>query len=323
MSRDLGTAQELVEEAQAAIYALAEGTEDVLPELAGVDMDKEIELALELSRGERATPGLTTGWRPVDELVGGLYPGEVTVLAARTSVGKSSFTLDLSRRIAEQGKVVLYCSLEMRRSALRHKLLSAKANVDSRAFRRTGHKIEMLQDGEMLPALDRLWDAEAVLREIPLHLWDKVRVTPLDLRVRARQMKMDTGLDLVVVDYVGKLTPDTRGERHEQHAEMSRALGELAGDLEIPLIVCAQLNRDSDRRNKETGKMATPLLSQIRDSGRWEEDAHQVIFLQRDVAEQGRSTEIIVAKSRMGETGTRGLSFQYEYSRFDSTDERF
>jgi replicative DNA helicase len=315
---DSGSAAALLQEAQEGIYKLAEETAPSRPVPIQELAPRQLETALRLSRGELDTPGLSTGWETIDSLMGGLYPGEVVLVAARTSVGKSTFAIDLARRVAADGKRVLYASTEMRADQLTQKVLGCMAQVNTKAFRQKNHRLEEPDHLGVAPA-HRIEAAIQELGPSGLHLWAIKDLTPMALRTRCRQMKAGRGLDLVVVDYVQQMFPDTpRREVHEGYMEISGALSSLAGDLDIPVVGCAQLNRNADTRDKD-GKIKPPLLSEIGGSTRFEQDAHAVVFLSRDVADQQEMTDVILAKSRLGETGKRRLVFNLRESRFDQT----
>jgi replicative DNA helicase len=312
---DSGTAEEMVQDAQEGVYRLAEAVSTSVPVSVGEVAPARVELARKLARGEIEAVGLPMGWRELDVLTGGLHAGEVTMLAACTSVGKSSFAIDLSRRVSERGERVLFVSLEMSKANLADKVLACKAQVNSHAFRKAKFPLFTVDRVGSTPD-ERLTIAEQQLVGSTMMLWDETGVTPMRLRTRCRQMRAEGKLDLVVLDYVQLMEPDGKHrQQHEGYQEISRALKRLAGDLEIPILVCAQLNRSADKRDKN-GKLIDPLLSEIGGSTSFEKDAHNVLFLSRDVSERQEITKVILAKSRMGETGTRRLMFNMAESRF-------
>lgn len=239
--------------------------------------------------------GLDVGLADVQNLTGGLRPGELTILAARPSVGKSSMALGIAGHVARAGGRVYYVSLEMSRQELSMRLLSACSGV-------AGHRI---RDGFTNPAeRSRLVEAANRLSRDPLWLDDTPQRTMLEISAASRRLKRQGGLALVVVDYLQLVTPVEGDRREEQVAAVARRMKALARELSVPVLCCAQLNRQADTKGDDR-----PRLSHLRESGAIEQDADVVLLLYRaglyapTDAPDG-VTEINVAKQRNGPVGT-------------------
>jgi replicative DNA helicase len=269
-------------------------------------------------------PGLRTGLTDLDERILGLKPGELTVLAARPSMGKSTLALTIARNVAcprpgTPAHPVLFVSLEMPALDLADNLLCSLARVDSHRVRKG------LVDRQ---TTDSLYDAGELLAKAPLVLDDSPGLTPLDVRGRARRLRAEGRCELVLVDYL-QLMRVTGGSssrpRHEEVAEISRSLKALARELEIPVVALAQLNRNAEDRPDHR-----PRLSDLRESGSVEQDADVVILLhrasryvsnERALADGllGKAT-LIVAKNRNGPVGDVEVHYAPEFSFFGDLD---
>lgn len=264
-----------------------------------------------MGRGGELT-GVPTGFKEIDEKTGGLQPGELIILAARPSMGKTALALNMGRNAAVlQDKKVAVFSLEMTAQALVLRLLSAEAELDASKFR-SGY-ISGVDYGKLQRAATQLQSAD---------LWidDSGTITVLEMKAKCRRMKAERGLDLVIVDYLQLAHGDSRTERREQEiSEISRGLKALAKELDIPVMALSQLNRGPENR---TGREKRPMLSDLRESGAIEQDADVIAFIYRDEVynredESVRGlAEFIIAKQRNGPTGTVELSFQSRFARF-------
>jgi replicative DNA helicase len=264
-----------------------------------------------MGRGGELT-GVPTGFKELDEKTGGLQRGDLVIIAARPSMGKTALALNIARNAAllSHRKVAVF-SLEMTAQALVIRLLSAEAEVDQSKFRTgfiTSHEYRKLQD-----AAGRLSQAD---------LWidDSGAVTVLEMRAKCRRMKAERGLDLVMIDYLQLAHADSRTERREQEiSEISRGLKALAKELDLPVIALSQLNRGPENR---PGKEKRPMLADLRESGAIEQDADLIAFIYRDEfynrddpSNQGQA-ELIISKQRNGPTGSINLTFENRYARF-------
>jgi replicative DNA helicase len=252
--------------------------------------------------------GLSTGYIDLDEITAGLQNSELIIIAARPSVGKTAFSLNLVRNMAVEGGVpVFFVSLEQSRIELAERLLCCQSRVDSHKLRK-GH----LSDDETR----KLIEAGGVLRNAKLYIDDTPGQGMLRIAANARRLKLRAGLKLVVIDYLQLIEPDNRRDpRQEQVAQISRRLKFLARELQIPVIALAQVNRSSEDRQDHR-----PRLADLRESGSIEQDADTVLMLHRpdryDPGQQG-VIEVIVAKQRNGPTGEITLSYLKEFMRYE------
>jgi replicative DNA helicase len=262
------------------------------------------------SMGGKSITGISTGYTDLDEITAGLQNEEVTIIAARPSVGKTSFALNLVRNIVlEENQSVFFVSLEQSRIELAERLLCCHARVDShkvRTGRLTGDDIS------------KLIEAGGELGGAKLFIDDNAGQGMLKISANARRLKMRHDLKLLVIDYLQLIEPDNRRDpRQEQVAQVSRRLKFLAKELKIPVVALAQVNRSSEERQDHR-----PRLADLRESGSIEQDADVVMMLHRpDRYEPGQNegvVEIIVGKNRNGPTGDITLAYIKQYMRFEN-----
>ncbi|HYA89302.1 MAG TPA: replicative DNA helicase [archaeon] len=303
----------ILDRAESAIFQLAEAR--VKAGLMGVkDLVRENYERLEriFSEGRRIT-GLATGYPGLDNETAGLQPSELVIVAARPSMGKTALALNIAENVAlRQGQPVAIFSLEMSKESLLLRLLASEARVDAHKFR-TGH---MGRDdwGKITAALTGLADA-------PLWIDDSASSTVLEMGAKARRLKRDRGLALMIVDYLQLVVPTHTGRgtnRQEEVSSISRALKGLAKELKIPVVVLSQLTRAPEREERK------PQLADLRESGAIEQDADVVMFINRpnfyktDLPEEDRAkAELIIAKQRNGPTGTLNFVFLSRHTRFE------
>jgi len=267
----------------------------------------------ELARLKGAVAGVPTGFYSLDSLLTGLHGGELILVGARPSMGKTSFAINMAAHAARKGKKVAIFSLEMPREQIAMRMLCGDARINMQSVRKG-----MLRDEEWV----RLAKTLAPLAKCEMYIDDTSGLTPGQLRSRCRRMMMDHGLDLIVVDYLQLMGSDTRAEsRQVEVSQISRSLKAIAQELKVPLVACAQLSRANEKRG--AGSLR-PMLSDLRDSGSIEQDADVVMFLHREAyykREEGTPdniAEVIVAKQRNGPLGTVKLAFLGEYTLFDN-----
>ena len=265
-------------------------------------------------RGQRIT-GVETGFEELDSMLSGLQPSELIVLAARPSLGKTALALNIAAHAAQKGRVVGVFSLEMSKESLLMRLLCSEARIDSHKLR-TGFASQ--QDWEkMAKALGRLAEA-------PLFIEDTPALSVLQIRAKARRLKAERGLDLLVVDYLQLATGHGRFENRTQEVSfISRSLKGIAKELNIPVLALSQLSRAPEQHGA-----GRPELWHMRESGSIEQDADVVIFIyrerRRDDEEDGQDpragveTKLIVGKQRNGPTGDVILVFLKPYVRFEN-----
>jgi len=303
----------ILDRAESKIFQLAE--DRVRAGLIGVkDLVKENFERLEkiFSEGRRIT-GLTTGYASLDNETAGLQPSELIILAARPSMGKTAMALNIAENVAlRQREPVAIFSLEMSKESLLLRLLASQARVDAHKFR-TGH----MSHGDW----EKITGALAELGEAPLWIDDSASSTVLEMGAKARRLKRDRGLSLMIVDYLQLVVPTNSGRgtnRQEEVSSMSRALKCLAKELKVPVVVLSQLTRAPEREERK------PQLADLRESGAIEQDADVVLFINRpnfyktDLPEEDRAkAEIIIAKQRNGPTGTLNFVFLSRHTRFE------
>ncbi len=276
---------------------------------------------LEQLRGQ--VTGLASGFEDLDNLTAGMHPGEFVVVAGRPGMGKTAFTLRILEHCAvDLGKPVVIFSLEMSSEQIVQRLLSSRARVGSHRLR-TGR----LRD----PEWTNLNLAAGPLAEAPIYLDDTATMSIWDLRTKARLLKSQFDVQLIIVDYLQLMHAGDRIENRQQEISLiSRSLKGLAKELGIPVIACSQLSRMVETRGGEK----RPILADLRESGAIEQDADVVMFVYRPAAyklsaeerEEMRGTEeenlaeIIVAKQRNGPTGTIKLTFVSEFIRFENRE---
>ena len=263
------------------------------------------------ARGVGAVTGLATGFLSLDELTAGLQPGDLILLAARTSVGKTALAMNIARN-AGASVTVLVCSLEMTRVQLMLRLLSSESRVDSHRMR-SGRYITEAHWQQIAEAVSRL-------AELRIFIDDTPSLTISALRARARRVRADHGLGLVVVDYLQLMRGTGKFDNRTQEIGIiSRGLKGLAKELNVPILALCQLNRLSEAQGSRRRR---PQLSDLRESGDLEQDADVVVFIYRDEPKAGDEAdgivELIIGKQRNGPTGTVKVVFAKQCLRFDN-----
>jgi len=306
-------ADAILDRAESQIFQLAE--DRVKVGLTGVkDLVKEGFERLEkiFSEGRRIT-GLATGYASLDNETAGLQPSELIILAARPSMGKTALALNIAENVAlRHHQPVAIFSLEMSKESLLLRLLSSQARVDAHKFR-TGHLNR--SDWSKLTA------SLAELGEAPIWIDDSASSTVLEMGAKARRLKRDRGLSLVIVDYLQLVVPTLNrrsSNRQEEVSSISRALKALAKELKVPVLVLSQLTRAPEREERK------PQLADLRESGAIEQDADMVLFINRpnfyktDIPDEERAkAELIIAKQRNGPTGSLNFVFLSRHTRFE------
>lgn len=270
-----------------------------------------------LNSQEEIHRGIPTGFKQLDDFLSGLQRSDLIILAARPSMGKTTFALDIARNAAVRyGKSVGIFSLEMSDQQLVDRMLAAEAQVDSWKLR-TG-KLSTDAEYEAVQA------AMARLAEAPIHIDDQPGNNILKMRSSARRLKNEYGLDLLIVDYLQLMSPTSTKASDsmvQQVTEISRSLKILARELDVPVLALSQLSRAVEQRG---GK---PRLSDLRDSGSIEQDADVVMFIHREdkinkdqPSERPNIAEILVEKHRNGPVGSAELYFDAKHVRFLSLD---
>jgi replicative DNA helicase len=252
--------------------------------------------------------GVSSGFRDLDDLTTGFQKGDLIIVGGRPSMGKTAFALNIAQHVGlELKETVAIFSLEMAREQLAIRMLCAEAMVNSNSIRKGFIKKEDWH---------KLTSAASNLTGAPIFIDDTSGITVLELRAKARRLKIEHGLSLVIVDYLQLMRGKGSFERREQEiSDISRSLKGLAKELSVPVIAVSQLNRSVEQR-----RPPTPILADLRESGAIEQDADVIIFLYREEiynkeAKKGHS-EVIIAKQRNGPTGTVNLAFMSTCTRF-------
>jgi replicative DNA helicase len=298
-STDGGDIASIGAAAQAEVAAVAEGTPSgSVPWLSDV-----ADAAMDAIGQVRSTP---TPWHDLNEKILGWEPGCVHVIGARPATGKTLVGIQAAVDMAtEYRRGVLYASLEMKAARLYQRALALLSSVDHHHI-----KTGQLSESEWR-ALSK---ADGILRDCPLAIYDDRRVTVAGLAARARAVNRQQRLGLVIVDYLQLLhaapSANRSRNREQEVAQISGALHELAGELDVPVVVLAQLNRNPAGRSDKR-----PLLSDLRESGSVEQDADAVILLHRDEEEEPDVLHMLVAKNRDGATGPLKLTWEARHSR--------
>jgi replicative DNA helicase len=256
--------------------------------------------------------GLSTGFNDFDMQTSGLQPADLVIVAGRPSMGKTTFSMNIAENAAIKSKEpVAVFSMEMPADSLAMRMLSSLGQIDQHRLR-SGK----LNDEDW----PRLTSAIALLNEAPLFIDDTPALTVTELRARARRLKREHGLSLIVIDYIQLMQGSGKGgeNRATELSEISRSLKGLAKELDVPLIALSQLNRSLEQRPNKR-----PVMSDLRESGAIEQDADLIVFIYRDEVYNPDSTdkgkaEIIIGKQRNGPIGTVALTFQGKYTRFEN-----
>ena len=254
--------------------------------------------------------GISTGFRDLDRDTSGLQKSDLILVAARPSMGKTAFTLNIATYAAMHGHTVAFFSLEMSKEQLVQRMLCSEGGIDSQRLR-TGQ----LEDADW----DRLINTADRISKASIYIDDTAGINVMDLRSKARRLKAEHGLDLIVIDYLQLMQGRARSSsdnRQQEISEISRSLKALARELDVPVVALSQLSRSVESRT-----VKKPMLSDLRESGSLEQDADIVMFLYREdyydqETERKNITEVIIAKHRNGPIGTIELFFQKEFTKF-------
>ncbi len=305
----------VLDDAEKAVMAIGTGVTAHKFIALSDKVDETFERIDALSKREDGIRGVPTGYKDLDNLLSGLHPSDLVILAARPSVGKTSFALDLARNAAVKHNVpVGIFSLEMSSEQLIDRMLAAESFVDSWKIR-TGAVREEEDFAKIRDALETLSKA-------PIYIDDKPGNNILSMRAVARRLKRERGIGLIVVDYLQLMTPvgaKASDSMVQQVTEISRSLKSLAREIEVPVLALSQLSRAVEQRG---GK---PRLSDLRDSGSIEQDADVVMFIHREDrtnpdSDRQNIAEILVEKHRNGPTGRVELFFDDKRTSFMSLD---
>ena len=310
-------ADDLLDYAERAIFEISDQrTRGALVPLRDVVKDS-FKMIEELYAKKETVTGVPTGFRDMDDKTTGFQPGDLVIIGGRPSMGKTALALNVAQHVAvERKEPVAIFSLEMAIEQLVMRLLCSEAMVNSNNVRKGF--VQKEDWTKLTTAAGRLMDA-------PLFIDDSSNINVLEMRSKARRLKMEHGLSMIVVDYLQLMRGRSGMERREQEiSDITRSLKGVAKELKVPVVALSQLNRGVELRPNKR-----PTLSDLRESGAIEQDADIIIFLYRDEVytnnpETKGQGELIIAKQRNGPTGTVKVSFLDYCTRFsDLADERY
>jgi replicative DNA helicase len=305
------TVAELVDEAEQHVFRIAEGSRKgsgFVP--LRDDLGRVVDLLDRLHQNKGELTGVSTGFKKLDEMTAGLQAGDLIIVAGRPSMGKTTLAINIAENAAlgkTKAKVAIF-SMEMSREQLELRMVSSLGGIDQSNLRRGN-----LGDEDW----PRIQSAINQMREAEIYIDDTGALTPTDVRARARRLKREHGLGLVVVDYLQLMqVTGTKENRATEISEISRSLKALAKEMSVPVIALSQLNRSVEQRPDKK-----PVMSDLRESGAIEQDADLIMMIYRDEVYDPNSTrkgqaDVIIAKQRNGPVGDVVLTFQGRYVRF-------
>ncbi len=305
--------EDLLDEAERKILQLSENKNrgDFAP--VGEVVEATLDKITKLYENKAGLTGLPTGFRDLDKMTSGLQQSDLILVAARPSMGKTAFTLNIAANVGvRQKKTVAFFSLEMSQEQLVQRLLCQIARIDSQKLR-TGQLNSDQEWTSLTNACDKLYES-------PIYIDDTPGISVAEMRSKARRLKSEHGLDLIIVDYLQLMQGRNAESRQQEISEISRSLKALARELKVPLIALSQLSRSVESRQDKR-----PMLSDLRESGALEQDADIVSFLYREdyydkETENQHITEVILAKHRNGPVGAIKLYFKGEFTLFLNLD---
>jgi replicative DNA helicase len=310
---DHGDVEDVLDFAESSVFEISEHKVrpafNHIASLIETNIDK-----LEERQGNKTLyTGVPSGFHGIDHLTSGFQRSDLVILAARPSMGKTALALNMVRNVAvESNTPCAIFSLEMSKEQLSMRMLCAEARIDSARIR----------DGFFSDEdWERLTHAASTLSQAPIYIDDVSNISSMTIRAKARRLKMEKNLGLIVIDYLQLMKSSISSERRDlEIAEISRSLKSLARELDLPIVALSQLNRKLEERSDKH-----PQLSDLRESGALEQDADMVMFIYRDEVynkdennpNRGKA-EIILAKHRNGPTGLAMLTFLNSYTRFEN-----
>jgi replicative DNA helicase len=304
--------EEILDRAESSIFKIAQDTLSAGFQSIQTIADASLKVIEELGKSHSLITGLATGYEKLDEYTAGLQRSDLVVVAARPAMGKTTFCLNLAQNAAlKERKRIGIFSLEMSREQLFLRMLCSLGRIDAHLLR-TGR----LSKEEW----KKLTEAFARLAAVPIFIDDSAGIGVMEMRAKARRLKSEHGLDLLIIDYLQLIRGRGRVENRTQEiSEISRSLKELAKELQIPVIAISQLSRAPETR----GGDRRPQLSDLRESGAIEQDADVVLFIYREEVykptdENRGKADLIIAKQRNGPIGLVPLAFIKQYTKFET-----
>lgn len=302
-------AYELIAETQNIINEIDQRNSKSGSVIAGDIAEGVIE---ELFKNDKDIVGIKTGFTLLDKMLDGLHKDELIILAARPSMGKTALALNIATNVAKQGKV-LFFSLEMAKEEIVKRMLSLYTGLSTDSLKRISKLPDHLQQ--------RVWDAYGKIKESTIEISDDFDQPMAQIRATTRQFKQKhQGIDLIVIDYLQLIKANSKSNREQEVAEISRSLKMLAKEYHVPIITLAQVNRGAEQRNDKK-----PGLADLRESGAIEQDADVVMFLYREeyynpTTDRQGQADLIVAKHRAGAVGEIPLYFDKRLTKFGNLE---
>ena len=297
--------EEILDNAERKIFSITSRGDNTDFESLGPIIQRSFEKIQHIYNNKGGFTGVETGYIELDKITSGLQPSDLILIAARPSMGKTAFALNMAMRVAMHDKVVAIFSLEMSKEQLGHRLLSCYSAVNSLALNTGNISGDELND--LTDTLNRLADKK-------MYIDDTAGISVMEMRSKIRRLKTEVGLDLVVIDYLqlmqGRVTKSVEQNRQQEISETR--------ELKVPIVSLSQLSRSVELRAEKK-----PQLSDLRESGSLEQDADIVMFLYREEyynkeTDNANLAELIVAKNRNGPTGSITLRFNKECMRFEN-----
>ena len=310
---DKGNIDEIIDFAESSIFEISKNKHKQSFYPISEIIDGNIETLEERQGNKTLVTGVPTGFTRLDNLTSGLQKSDLIILAARPSMGKTAMALNIARNAAVDANVpVAIFSLEMSKEQLSMRLLCSEARIDSSRLRGGFFSMEDWR---------KLTDAAGVLSEAPIFVDDTPDISVMGIRAKARRLKMDKDIGLIIIDYLQLMKGRMSAERRDlEISEISRSLKALAKELDVPVMALSQLNRMLEQRNDKR-----PRLSDLRESGALEQDADVVAFIYRDELYNNDennpkkgTADILLRKQRNGPTGEVTLTFLDTYTRFEN-----
>ena len=309
-------AESLLDEAETKIFSLNDEASRTSSSIQKLDtlIPNTIDKLNKIAAAGSSLLGTSTGYKDIDKKLLGLQNGDLIIIAARPSMGKTALALNMVENIVTNKEIeggVLVFSLEMPAESLTTRLLASHAKIDQQKVRSSNMNKNDLK---------KFMESSSKLKDLPLYIDDSSMLTPMELRARARRIARQepNGLSLIVVDYLQLMQlPVSTENRVNQISEISRSLKMLAKELKVPVVALSQLNRQVEQRPNRR-----PIMADLRDSGAIEQDADVILFIYREQqydedTEVGNKAEIIIGKQRNGPIGTVNLTYLKEFTRFE------
>lgn len=313
-----GSVDSLLEDAEQKIFKLVQsrnGSSDMVPiSQIVINVIAEIE---EAARNKGKVTGLPTGFTDLDNMLTGMHGGELLLVAARPAMGKTAFVLNIAHDLAVMhGVPCALFSLEMSKEQLVSRMIAIDAMVDSKSM-----KLGNLSDDDW----DKVIESTEAIAKAPLYIDDNSSITISELRSKCRKLKQNHNIGVIMLDYLQLMSTTRHVESRQQFiSDVSRALKNIARELNVPVIALSQLSRAVDSRPEHK-----PVLSDLRESGAIEQDADVVMFIYRDeyynpeTTTKPQTAEIIIAKQRSGETGSVDLRWIGKYTKFADPEKHY